>query len=137
MTQRHRPLSAADLSPELIARFDSRVNRSAGPDACWPWTGMVSPRRGYGRLKTDSNHEIRPHRIAYALVNGPIPAERLVCHRCDNPLCCNPAHLWLGSDGDNVQDAIAKGRWHRPGTQRTPRWMRMTPEPAPVPQEAP
>lgn len=50
------------------------------------------------------------HRVAWESANGPIPACLMVCHRCDNPACCNPSHLFLGTNRDNVDDMVAKGR---------------------------
>lgn len=93
-------------SPE--AAFWSKVDRSGGPDACWIWTGAPGG-WGYGRMMI--NGERKPsHRIAWELTNGQIPHDMLVCHHCDTPLCCNPAHLFLGTDADNNADKMAKGR---------------------------
>jgi hypothetical protein len=81
------------------------------PSGCWEWTGSKDA-HGYGRLniKSRSASSLLAHRIAYEVANGPIPAGAAVCHSCDNPPCCNPAHLWLGSQSDNLRDASAKGR---------------------------
>lgn len=70
-------------------RLWKRVDRSAGPDACWPWTGSVNP-KGYGDLGPGPG-ERTAHRIAYASTFGAIPPGLCVLHRCDNPPCCNPA----------------------------------------------
>jgi hypothetical protein len=85
-----------------------RIDQSGGPDACWPWTGNRRP-DGYGRLGVRGS-AYYAHRLAYASTFGPIPDGMLVCHRCDNPSCCNPAHLFVGTDADNQRDAAAKGR---------------------------
>lgn len=58
---------------------------------------------------TERGHE-RAHRAAWVEASGPIPLGILVCHRCDNPPCCNPAHLFLGTQSDNIKDGYAKGR---------------------------
>ena len=88
-------------------RFWRQVNR-LGPTECWNWTGDCANKR-YGRIM--NLRKDRPaHRVAYELTHGEIPTGLHCLHRCDNPRCCNPAHLWLGTAGDNMRDCIAKGR---------------------------
>jgi HNH endonuclease len=86
-----------------------------GPDDCWEWAAARSP-RGYGKLAVDRKHW-RAHRLVWTLTHGEIPSGMVVCHRCDNPPCCNPSHLFLGTDADNLKDARDKGRLivSRPG----------------------
>lgn len=83
---------------------------------CWEWQGVRSP-DGYGRYYPAMGIKLQAHRHAYALVHGPIPNDLCVLHRCDNPACCNPAHLFLGTRTDNAADRQAKGRT-RTGTLR-------------------
>lgn len=91
---------------------------------CWIWTGGKT-RDGYGVL-TVGRRQQRAHRASYETFNGAIPPGMLVCHRCDVPLCINPAHLFLGRPEDNTRDMVAKGRNHRlcgpanPNTKLTP-----------------
>jgi hypothetical protein len=93
-----------------LVRFQSKVDRR-GPDDCWEWRGSQGT-RGYGSFRTDGK-TVRAHRMAYELARGPIPDGMMICHHCDNPPCCNPAHLFLGTAGDNVRDMVAKGRNRR------------------------
>lgn len=89
-------------------RFWSKVDRSGGPDSCWPWlAGRM--RAGYGNFWMDG-HEKLAHRVAWELTNGPIPIGLCVLHRCDNAPCQNPIHLWLGTKADNSRDMVSKGR---------------------------
>lgn len=97
------------LSPADEARFWSKVDKSAGPDACWLWTAYKCS-RGYGQFKL-GRRMIKAHRAAWVITNGTIPLCRIsACHKCDNPPCCNPAHLFLGTQKDNADDMEKKGR---------------------------
>lgn len=87
--------------------FWSRVDRSG---ECWMWTGAVGA-HGYGRLQYQGR-QMTAHRLAYELAIGKPPTGRLVCHICDNRLCCRSGHLWLGTIADNIGDAVTKGRMH-------------------------
>ena len=93
-------------------RFWAKVDRSGGREACWPWiAGRNKGGKGYGVCGYDSPTGDRmAHRVAWFLANGPIPDGMSVLHRCDNPPCCNPAHLFLGTYLDNARDRQAKGR---------------------------
>jgi hypothetical protein len=98
----HRPIDE---------RFWEKVDRSSGPNSCWPWTAAMGT-TGYGNFRCPYGH--KAHRIAYFLANGPIPKGKWVLHTCDNRKCCNPAHLFLGTAKDNTQDMIKKGRRGNP-----------------------
>lgn len=95
----------------LEARFWAKVDRSAGDDSCWVWKPMAGM-NDYGRLKFGgpTNKIVRAHRYSWELHNGPIPEGLFVCHHCDRPHCCNPRHLFLGTQVDNMRDKVAKGR---------------------------
>jgi hypothetical protein len=102
------------LNAAQIARFWSKVDRSGGASACWEWRAHRN-HHGYGQFGTGkrrsgSKGTALAHRIAYALSYGDFPATLDVLHRCDNPCCCNPAHLFLGDHDANMADMAAKHR---------------------------
>ena len=94
------------MGQTLEERFWSKV-QIGSPDECWLWT--ASQRNGYGNLGI-GGETMYSHRVAYYLTYGIDPADQLVCHTCDNRLCCNPNHLWLGAYQDNTTDMINKNR---------------------------
>lgn len=97
--------------------FWSKVNIAAATE-CWLWGGSMKS-NGYGRIKIHYR-ETLAHRLAYELAHGDCPPNFCVCHSCDNPRCCNPSHLFLGTQADNMADMIAKGRSRTPvGTADT------------------
>ena len=92
----------------ITERFWKYVNKTAD---CWLWTGAKTY-GGYGVINSGGRDGkiIRAHRLSWELHNGPFPAELDVCHKCDNPSCVRPDHLFLGTAKDNVADMVHKGR---------------------------
>jgi hypothetical protein len=93
----------------LAERFWSFVDKSGGDDACWPYTRYCHG-WGYGSFPIGEKGKYPSNRVAWELTNGPIPDGLHVLHMCDNPPCCNPKHLRLGTHQENMADCIAKGR---------------------------
>lgn len=97
-----------EITDKMLKRFWSHVE-IRGQDECWPWTGGHD-KVGYGIFRPDAQTSIRSNRFALITKVGPIPRDVLACHMCDNPPCCNPAHLFPGSFKDNHRDMVQKGR---------------------------
>jgi hypothetical protein len=113
-------LTRRQVSATHIARFLAKHAKGGG---CWLWTASRYP-RGYGmfNLGRDAQgrqHTEYAHRISYVLHHGDIPTGKVVMHSCDNPQCVNPAHLSLGTQGDNIRDAARKGRYSVPHADGT------------------
>ena len=101
---KHTPRYYQLNTPE--ERFWKLVKKS---DNCWIWNGYVDPSNGYGSMRWNGK-TIRIHRIAYLIAHKFIPKDECVLHKCDNPLCVKPDHLFLGNRTDNSIDKVAKGR---------------------------
>ena len=99
------------IIPKDIERFWKCVDRR-GPDDCWPWTGSFG-QSGYGRFWCDGKTR-RAHRVSFTIKNGPIAKNDVIRHRCDNPPCCNDAHLLSGTHAENIDDRDQRGRTARP-----------------------
>ena len=97
-----------ELQERLLSHI--KINAVTG---CWEWQG--SKRNGYGRMivgsRTDGTRRSKSaHRVAYELYHGEIPNGMEICHKCDNPCCVNPSHLFIGTRQDNIDDRERKGR---------------------------
>lgn len=95
------------LTAEEIVRFTRRIDRT---DGCWVWKGCKKNRYG---IFVVQGKQYRTHRLAWTIAYGPIPNNLCVCHHCDNPACVRPTHLFLGTNQDNMDDKIRKGRQAR------------------------
>ena len=110
----------ATNSEELLReRFLAKVAKSCG-DGCWVWVGAIHGKDvrpgfpGYGVMNVQGRQQ-RAHRISWLLFRGEIEEGKEVLHRCDNSLCVNPEHLFLGTKSENMKDCVSKGRHARAG----------------------
>jgi len=100
---------------DQMGDFDPFWNQVYKTGECWIWTGKKN--KGYGRLHLFGS-TISAHRLSWVLAHGEVKDGLYVLHRCDNPGCVNPDHLFLGTHADNMADAVAKGRLKPPPTSR-------------------
>ena len=128
--------SQFSLTEKQAALFWQKVNKDCPAPAhlpwlgkCWNWTGQTKTPRGkqdcYGRIRM-AGKMYHAHRISYALAHGEAPSHLCVLHKCDNPLCVNPDHLWVGTRADNNADMVSKGRDRRCEPDKV--WSRVNPE---------
>ena len=114
-----RTLMITKTAPEI--RFWRKVQKGTA-DQCWPWLGNKSP-KGYGRFCPFPKRHVKgkkkskswlSHRLAWEYTNSSIPEGLECCHTCDNPGCCNPFHLYLGTHKKNMEDMVNRGRAFHP-----------------------
>lgn len=101
----HTPWSQEEAE-KVRARIMSKAKESSA--GCWEWQGAISG-NGYGSMRFQGKPSVA-HRVSFFVFTGVDPSGSLCCHTCDNRKCVNPAHIFLGSHRDNMQDALAKGR---------------------------
>lgn len=119
-------LSSFPRTIKMRNRFWNKVDKTSTPDGCWEWMASFGF-RDYGKFKIGGTY-VAAHRISYYIENGVFDETLNVCHKCDNPKCVNPSHLFLATQADNNYDKIKKGRhsyitpYGRPGFNEAHRW---------------
>ena len=118
--RRKSPLVRCKKTPKWLLKRDpleellKRVKKQSS--GCWEWNRYKDV-NGYGQINWWGELWVS-HRWAYFITHGDFPRKLFVLHKCDNPGCCNPDHLFLGTQRDNIQDALSKGRFNLPSLKR-------------------
>lgn len=111
-TTPRRKCGEPDARRISLCKLWNKIDTSVGPNKCWEWSG-TRYRGGYGGITLAGGKNTGSHRASWELHFGPIPDGMYVCHHCDNPPCCNPLHLFVAHQKDNMKDMRSKGR-HTP-----------------------
>ena len=99
------------MNKTLEERFYEKIEPEPN-SGCWLWIEHLTP-KGYGAMSYQGKKK-RAHRVSYQIHNGPIPADKMVLHKCDNRSCVNPTHLYLGTHSENMLDMVTRGRQNKP-----------------------
>ena len=95
-----------------------RIDMTGGPDACWEWTGART-KAGYGLVSSEGRRRYVHRLVACGMTGRMLVPDEVVRHSCDNPPCCNPAHLLVGDQSQNIRDCVDRGRHFSPGREMT------------------
>lgn len=101
-------VSPEKFSQKVLDKFWAKVLIPQDANACWEWQGHLC--RGYGNFDLPGRRKIKAHRMSWIIANGEIQENMKICHKCDNPKCVRPDHLFVGTQADNIMDAVRKGR---------------------------
>ena len=96
------------MTPKSISRFESYINKQPNPTGCWLWTSAKN-NNGYGQFWLEGKGR-RATWVSYNLYRGKVPLNNMLCHKCDNPSCVNPDHLYLGTNASNMVDMWSRRR---------------------------
>lgn len=112
------------LARILFQRIDKHGPESySGLGRCWIWTGCLD-KAGYGEICVKGGQRWRAHRLSYLLHSGELEPGKHICHRCDNPTCVNPGHLWQGTSAENTEDMVLKNRQAHKVVPKTLRYIK-------------
>jgi hypothetical protein len=121
----YRAKTLGPITKKDRMRFESKIDKLSSSQRCWHWTGGLNI-NGYGKIWI-KGATYQAHRVSYELYKGFIDKDLLVCHSCDNPICINPEHLWLGTCKENIRDSFNKKRKIMPKGENCS-WSKLTKE---------